>query len=150
MVVVGDDLDLASVDAAGRVDLVGRELRAERNGGSRDRLRLRITPMRIGSLLWACAAEPTAKARTAAPKKSVAFIRGARKTRQSVCFIAFLPELFSMPPRECPQAKGSGHSLRLERLLSRDCNAFNPDGKIEFSLILVLWNKIAPTCRNTR
>src|SRR6185437_5371185 len=40
MIVVGDDLDLASVDAAGGVDLVGGELRAHRDGRAGHGLRL--------------------------------------------------------------------------------------------------------------
>ena len=41
MVVVGDDLDLAPVDAALGVDLVGGDLRCLRDRGASDRLRLR-------------------------------------------------------------------------------------------------------------
>ena len=41
MVVIGDDLDLAPVDAALGVDLVGGDLRRLRDRGAGDRLRLR-------------------------------------------------------------------------------------------------------------
>ena len=41
MIVVGDDLDLAPVNAALGVDLVGGEVGGLRDRGARDRLRLR-------------------------------------------------------------------------------------------------------------
>ena len=69
MVVVGDDLDLAAVDAALGVDLVGGELRGLRDRGAGDRLRLGDHADLDRPLVWGWRVRPASAQRVRCPRR---------------------------------------------------------------------------------